>query len=330
MDTPKLIAQDLSVKIAQVEAALILFSEGATVPFIARYRKERTGELNEIQLRQIAEKYEYLTDLATRKKTILEAIEKQEALTPELKEQIDQCQSKTQLEDLYLPYKPKRRTRATIAREKGLDPLANEIDKLNAQRTATSNLEEIARSYLSEQVTTSAEALQGAADILAEKMAEQALLRAYVRRFFLNKGIFSSKIKSGYPEGTTKYEMYRNYQNKVSKIAPHNLLALLRGDKEGILKLSLSFDSAEVLDYLIDSQLKTSTPSIRQFYAAWIEDGFNRLMKTSLTNEVIAEKKTWADEASIQTFAENLRNLLLAAPAGMKPTLGIDPGFRTG
>ena len=330
MDTPKLIAQDLSVKIAQVEAALILFSEGATVPFIARYRKERTGELNEIQLRQIAEKYEYLTDLATRKKTILEAIEKQEALTPELKEQIDQCQSKTQLEDLYLPYKPKRRTRATIAREQGLDPLANEIDKLNAQRTATSNLEEIARSYLSEQVTTSAEALQGAADILAEKMAEQALLRAYVRRFFLNKGIFSSKIKSGYPEGTTKYEMYRNYQNKVSKIAPHNLLALLRGDKEGILKLSLSFDSAEVLDYLIDSQLKTSTPSIRQFYAAWIEDGFNRLMKTSLTNEVIAEKKTWADEASIQTFAENLRNLLLAAPAGMKPTLGIDPGFRTG
>lgn len=330
MDAAQLIAQDLSVQLHQVSAALTLFSEGATVPFIARYRKEQTGELNEIQLRQIAEKYEYLNELAARKKTVLEALVKQEALTPELEAKIERCQSKTELEDLYLPFKPKRRTRATIAREKGLEPLADEISRLNAGQKSIEDLDAIAQPYLTDKVKTPDEAIQGAADILAETMAEQAPLRAYVRSFFLKKGIFISKVKPSYPEGTTKYEMYRNYQNAVSKIAPHNLLALLRGDKEGILKLSLSFDEAEVLDYLLNSQLRTSNPTLRHFYTQWVKDGFNRLMKTSLTNEVIAEKKAWADEESIQTFADNLRNLLLAAPAGMKPTLGIDPGFRTG
>jgi len=330
MDAAKLIAQSLSVQISQVDAALTLFSEGATVPFIARYRKERTGELNEIQLRQIAEQHEYLSELASRKKTVLEAITKQGVLTAALQIKIEQCQSKTELEDLYLPYKPKRRTRATIAREKGLEPLAAEISRLNAQKELAVDLNAIAHPYLNEKAKTPAEALQGAADILAEGMAEKASLRGYVRRYLLEQGIFRSKTKPAYPVGTTKYEMYRSYQNRVSKVAPHNLLALLRGDKEGILKLSLNFDNAEILDYLLASQLRTSHPALRRFYASWVEDGFNRLMKPSLTNEVISEKKAWADEASIQTFAENLRNLLLSAPAGMKPTLGIDPGFRTG
>lgn len=334
MNAAQLIAQDLSVsgssvQVWQVEAALKLLEEGATVPFVARYRKERTGELNEIQLRSISEQNTYLAELAARKKMVLEAIAQQNALTPSLKIKIENCLSKTELEDLYLPYKPKRRTRATVAKEKGLEPLAFQIAQLNADRKSA-DLFQLASPYVSDSVATAEEALQGAADILAETMAEQANLRAYVRNVFLRKGLFSSKIKSAYPEGTTKYEMYRSYQVPVSKIAPHNLLALLRGDKEGVLKLSLVFDAEEILDYLLSTQLRTKDQVIRQFYAALVKDGFNRLMKGSLTSEAIAEKKVWADEASIQTFAENLRNLLLSAPAGMKPTLGIDPGFRTG
>lgn len=334
MDAAQQIAQDLSasgstVRVWQVEAALELLAEGATIPFIARYRKERTGELNEIQLRSIFEQNAYIEELAARKKTVLEAIAQANALTPKLKTKIENCLSKTELEDLYLPYKPKRRTRATIAKEKGLEPLALQIAKLNADRQSAS-LSEIAKPYVKDSVATVEEALQGAADILAETMAEQANLRAYVRNLFLREGLFASKIKSAHPEGSTKYEMYRSYQTPISKIAPHNLLALLRGDKEGVLKLSLVFEEEKILEYLLSTQLRTKDRAIAQFYQAFIKDGFNRLMKGSLTNEVIAEKKAWADEESIQTFAENLRNLLLSAPAGMKPTLGIDPGFRTG
>jgi len=330
MNIAQLIAQDLSVKVSQVESALVLFSEGATVPFIARYRKEKTGELDEIQLRKIAEQSNYLQELAARKKTILEAIESQAALTLELKAKIEQCLSKTELEDIYLPYKPKRRTRATMAKESGLEPLAAAISVLNQQRHSAVDLAAIAQPYLSAKIETVDDALQGAADILAEAMAEEASLRAYVRQFLLKQGKFTSKIKSTYPEGTTKYEMYRSYQCAVGKIAPHNLLALLRGDKEGVLKLSLAFDESVLLSYLLDTQLRSSDGELRTFYRNWTKDGFNRLMKTSLTHEVISEKKAWADSESIQTFAENLRNLLLSAPAGMKPTLGVDPGFRTG
>ena len=334
MDIAQLIAKDLSesgtaVQVWQIEAALTLLTEGATVPFIARYRKERTGELDEIQLRTIAERNEYLSELAARKKAILEEIQKQDALTPELKAKIQSCLSKTELEDLYLPYKPKRRTRATIAKEKGLEPLATEISKLNLSGQSA-DLTAVATAYVNQEVASVEDALKGASDILAEAMAEQASLRAYVRNFFVQKGQFTSKVKKSYPEGTTKYEMYRSYQSAVSKIAPHNLLALLRGDKEGIVKLSLAFDEVEILDYLLGTQLRSGNKSIRQFYTAMTKDSFNRLIKTSLTNEVIAEKKAWADGESIQTFAENLRNLMLAAPAGMKPTLGVDPGFRTG
>ncbi|MEL6262042.1 MAG: Tex family protein [Cyanobacteria bacterium J06626_6] len=330
MDVAQLIAQELSVQTTQVRAALALFADGATVPFVARYRKEQTGALNEVQLRQIAEKHAYINELTARKKTILGAIEQQEALTPDLRAKIERCQSKTELEDLYLPYRPKRRTRATIAKEKGLEPLANEISRLNGARQRPVDLDVIAQPYRSDDIPTTDDALQGAADILAEEMAEQAVLRTSVREFLLKKGVFTSKIKSSYPKGSTKYEMYRSYQNAVSKIASHNLLALLRGDKEGVLKLSLSFDESEVLSYLLSTQLKTEDRAIASFYSALVKDGFNRLMKPSLTNEVIADRKAWADDESIQTFAENLRNLLLCSPAGMKPTLGIDPGFRTG
>ena len=330
MEFAAVIAQDLSVRPHQVEAALGLMETGATVPFIARYRKERTGELNEQQLRQIGERYAYLTGLAARRKTILESIESQGKLTPALRRRIEGCTNKTDLEDLYLPYRPKRRTRATAARENGLEPLAQQLAQLNRTGESSRSLAELAAGYVSATIPDAAAALQGAADILAEEIAEQPELRAYVRRTLVKTGVVSSKVKADYPEGSTKYEMYRRYDCAIAKLAPHNLLALLRGQKEGVLKVSLTGDEPRILEHLEQTQLQSRWPQLRQFYRELIRDAFTRLMKPSLTNEVMAEKKAWADAESIQTFAVNLKNLLLAAPAGMKPTLGIDPGFRTG
>lgn len=326
------LATELSLRAQQVENALALFAEGATVPFIARYRKERTGEMDETQLRDLADRYAYLTELEDRRQTILKSIAEQGKLTDELKAQIEACQQKTELEDLYLPYKPKRRTRATIAKERGLEPLADWIETQNQPQVSQVNLETEAAKYVDPEkdVPDAAAALQGASDILAEAVAERADLRAYVRHYLLNHGQFESRIKADYPEGTTKYEMYRQFQNPVKTIAPHNVLALLRGEKEGVLKLDLTFDEAEVLDYLESETIRTRDKALRGFYRAMVQDALNRLMKNSLTSEVTAEKKAWADDESIETFEANLRNLLLAPPAGMKPTLGIDPGFRTG
>jgi uncharacterized protein len=326
-----LIATELSLRTAQVAAALELFAEGATVPFVARYRKERTGNLDEVQLRHIAERHQYLSELQDRKQAVLEAIDSQGKLTPDLKAAILDCQQKTELEDLYLPYRPKRRTRATAAKEKGLEPLANRIQEFN--RTGQrADLLRAATAFVSAEkgVETAPDALQGAADILAEQVAEQADLRSYVRNQLLTKGVFTAAIKKDYPEGTTKFEMYRDYQNPVRSIASHNLLALLRGEREGILKVGLQVDEDQVLQTLQKRIIKTSVAEVRQFYQTLIKDAYSRLMKPSLTNDVIAEKKDWADEVSIQTFEANLKNLLLSPPAGMKPTLGIDPGFRTG
>jgi uncharacterized protein len=329
---PHLLATELELKPHQVENALELLAEGATIPFIARYRKERTEEMNEIQLRDLADRYSYLTELEERKSAILKAIAEQGKLTDELKNKISSCLQKTELEDLYLPYRPKRRTRATIAREKGLQPLAEFIKSLNVKNPVSASLQEEAAKYISETtgVKTTDEALKGAADILAEEVAEIANLRAYIRDYFLENGVFVSRIKDNHPEGTTKFEMYRNYQIKVKNIAPHNLLALCRGEAEEVLNFDLAFEEDFVLSYLESQEIKTKVREIRDFYQAMLKDAFNRLMKTSLIGEVIAKKKTYADIESIKTFEANLRELLLSAPAGMKPTLAIDPGFRTG
>jgi uncharacterized protein len=330
-DIPSIIAAELDLRTAQVTAALALFADGATVPFVARYRKERTGNLDEVQLRQIAERHQYLSELENRKQVILEAIEAQGKLTPDLKAAILACEQKTELEDLYLPYRPKRRTRATAAREKGLEPLADQIEALN-QTGRRANLLQEAEAYIDPEqgVETAEDALQGAADILAEQVAEQADLRSYIRDQLVKTGVFTAAIKKDYPEGSTKFEMYRNYQNPVRSIASHNLLALLRGEREGILKVGLEVDEEQILYTIQKRIVKTSVAEVRQFYQALIKDAFSRLMKPSLTSDVMAEKKAWADEVSIQTFEANLKNLLLSPPAGMKPTLGVDPGFRTG
>jgi protein Tex len=326
----QLIAQELSLRAEQIKNALELFAEGATIPFVARYRKERTGEMNEIQLRDLQDRYAYLTELRDRKAVILQAIADQGKLTDVLKTKIETCIQKTELEDLYLPYRPKRRTRAAIAREKGLEPLAETIKAFNRPNINTASLSQEAAKYFSDQVKTVEEALKGASDILAEEVADSAEYRAYIREYLMQSGLFVSQIKASHTVGTTKFEMYRDYQAKVKAIAPHNLLALLRGETEDIISLSLDFDEEHLLTYLEAQQIRAKTPSVKQFYQDMLKDAFNRLIKASAIASVITEKKAWADGESIKTFEANLRDLLLAAPAGMKPTLAIDPGFRTG
>jgi protein Tex len=340
LDIRAQIATELDLNQALVQNVLDLFAEGATIPFIARYRKERTGEMNEIILRELEERFTYLTELAARKESILSSIESQDKLTPELKTKIENCLLKTELEDLYLPYKPKRRTRATIAREKELDPFAelirswnvSERESVNIPTAQSIDLELEAAKYINAElgVKTAADALAGASDIIAELTADKANLRAYVREYIYSEGQFTSSIKDDVEEGSTKYEMYRKYSIPVSKVAPHNLLALFRGESEKVLNLDLGFSEDDICDYLASQEIKTKAPAIRQFYINMLKDAFNRLMKTSLINEVRAEAKLQADIGSISNFETNLRELLLSAPAGMKPTLAIDPGFRSG
>ncbi|MEG4816447.1 Tex family protein [Microcoleus sp. K5-D4] len=332
IDIPQLIAQELSINLSQVNNALELFAEGATIPFIARYRKERTDLLNEIQLRDISDRFTYLTEIEERKKSILETISSQGKLTEELQAKIESCLQKNELEDLYLPYKPKRRTRATIAREKGLEPLANFIKGLNLPTAKLADFEAEASKYISEEkgVKTAEEALKGAADILAEAVSEKAELRAYLREFLMKTGVFVSKIKDDFPEGSTKFEMYRNYQVAARSVQSHNMLALFRGETEGVLDLELAFDESAVMAYLEAQEIRTRIPEVKEFYRSTLKDAFNRLMRTSLITEVRSHNKAVADIESIATFETNLRELLLSAPAGMKPTLAIDPGFRTG
>ncbi|MDY6804330.1 MAG: Tex family protein [Cyanobacteriota bacterium] len=332
LDIPQTLAKELNLKLQNVNNALELLAEGATIPFIARYRKERTGSMDETQLRDLFERHSYLQELEDRKKAILKAIAETGKLTDKLQTKIESCQQKNELEDLYLPYKPKRRTRATVAREKGLEPLAEFIKSLNKPTASYQSFREEAVKYISEEkeITTMEDALKGAADILAEEVAEKAELRAYLREYLLNKGSFVSQVKKDFPEGTTKYEMYRQFQSKVKGIASHNLLALLRGEKEGVLKVDIDFDRDFILSYLEDSTIRTKSKEVKEFLREMLADAFNRLMKNSLITEVRSLKKTEADIESIKTFEANLRELLLSAPAGMKPTLAIDPGFRTG
>jgi uncharacterized protein len=327
-----ILIREFSLQPWQVANTLALLAEGGTVPFIARYRKERTGELNEIQLRALVERNDYLSELEERKSTVLRSIEEQGKLTDELRARIEACLQKTELEDLYLPYKPKKRTRATIAREKGLEPLAEFIRALNVPGLRSASLDEEAAKFIDEEkgVATAQDALAGAADILAEEVSEKADLRAYVREYMGAQGVFRSRVKDEFPEGTTKYEMYRDWSAPVRAIQAHNMLALRRGETEGVLFFDLECDQQAIVAWLEARESRSGASEVRAFYSAMIKDAFDRLMKHTLIGEVRLEKKKEADAASIQTFESNLRELLLASPAGMKPTLAIDPGFRTG
>ena len=332
MDITSLLAQEFSLATSRIANVLEMVAEGATIPFIARYRKERTGSLDEVQLRELCDRFDYLTELSKRKATILESIDSQGKLTPQLQQKIVNCLDKTTLEDIYAPYKPKRRTKATIAKEKGLEPLAIWIASLNNRNSAKVDITAEAAKYINprKEVASSEEALLGAKDIIAEQIADKAELRAYVREYLFKQGSFTSQIKKDHPEGSTKYEMYRSYRSPVRKIAPHNILALYRGEAEKILTLDIDFDRDTLLQKLQEREIKANNPQIRQLYRKIIEDAFNRLLKPSIVREVRSDRKQYADLESIQTFEANLRNLLLAAPAGMQSTMAIDPGFRTG
>ncbi|MFZ1731812.1 MAG: Tex family protein [Bacteroidota bacterium] len=332
LNISEILIQEFSLQPWQVMNTLALLAEGGTVPFIARYRKERTGELNEIQLRDMVERNDYLTELEDRKATVLKSIEEQGKLTDELRAQIEACMQKTELEDLYLPYKPKKRTRATIAREKGLEPLADFIRALNAPEVITAAMDEEAMKFIDEEkgVKSVQEALAGASDILAEEVSEKAELRAHVRSFMAEQGLFRSRVKDEFPEGSTKYEMYRDWSAPVRDIPAHNMLALRRGETEGVLFFDLEFEQEQVVGWLEGKESHGGAAEVRAYYQSMIKDAFERLMKHTLIGEVRLEKKQVADSASIQTFENNLRELLLSSPAGMKPTLALDPGFRTG
>jgi protein Tex len=332
IDIEQLLAKELSLQPAQVRNALQLKSEGGTVPFIARYRKERTGEMDELQLHMLFDRHAYLVDLEQRKATVLESIEKQGKLTDDLRTKIQGCTQKTELEDLYLPYRPKKRTRATIAKERGLEPLADVIRAANNPDVKAFDLMGAAAPFISGEkgVASAEEALAGAADILAEEVAEKAEYRAHLREWMLVHGIFTSEVKAEYAPGSTKFEMYRGYKVKAGEIHPHNMLALLRGEKEGVLTVDLTFELDEVLTYLRAQEVHAGASGVRDLYNTLIADSFERLMRISLAGEVRALCKEKSDRESITTFEANLRQLLLSPPAGNKPTMGVDPGLRTG
>ncbi len=330
LNIPQLLSTELKLNLQQVTNALALQAEGGTVPFIARYRKERTGEMDEVVLHNLFDRFAYLTELEERKHTVLKSIAEQGKLTDELKAKIESCLQKTELEDFYLPYKPKKRTRATVAKEKGLEPLAQFIKSLNTPESPAAILEEEASKYMSEQVASVEDALGGASDILAEEISEKADLRAHLRDYLLKEGMFVSKIKEKFASGTTKYEMYRDYKIKVKDIHPHNMLALRRAEHERVLTFELQFDEAVALGYLEGREIRTTAPNVVAFYKTMLKDAFDRLMRISLETDIRVVKKLYADGESIKTFEANVRDLLLASPAGVKPTMGIDPGIRTG
>jgi len=312
----------------QVEHTVELLQEGATVPFIARYRKEHTGELDEVQIRAVEEQFAYFSELEERKVTVLKSIEEQGKLTPELRERIEASRQKTEVEDLYLPFKPKRRTKATIARERGLEPLA---DIMAAQDLSTGTPEEVALPFVNpdKEVPDAAAALDGAGHILAERLSDNADARAAVRRLTNEQGVIAARVASDYKDQVTKFEMYYDFQEPLKAIPSHRMLAMRRGEKEEILYLSISAPVEQILAGL-KSRLILRSSIFGPLLERVAEDAYKRLIAPSIEVELRLESKERADEAAILIFARNLRELLLAPPAGGKRVLGIDPGFRTG
>ena len=320
----ELIAHQLGVKKNQVENTLELLTEGATVPFISRYRKERTGSLDEVQVLQIKELGEKYTELEKRRETVLKTIDEQGNLTPELRERIENCYDPVELEDIYLPYKPKRRTKATIARERGLEPLAKIIMK-----QFESDPESRAASFINNEVPTTDDALSGARDIIAEWISENEKARNIVRREFERNAEITAKVVKGKEEEAEKYRDYFDWNEPLKKCPSHRLLAMRRGENEGFLRVSVKPDETSPLENLTRFFVKGNNGSSLQVELA-VKDSYKRLIEPSIETEFAALSKEKADEEAIKVFAENLRQLLLAPPLGQKRILAIDPGYRTG
>ena len=322
------LAAELSIPARQIAAVAKLLGEGNTIPFIARYRKEAHGNLDEVQIGRIQERLTYYAELEDRRATILKSIEDQGKLTDELRAKIVSCMVKSELEDLYQPYKPKRRTRAMIAKEKGLEPLA---DAIWEDRPDDATLQ-----------SASADDLQGARDIIAERIADTAEIRQLVRRAFSTKSLVKSEVASPKPTEPTKFEQYYDFSEPISEMPSHRFLAIRRGQKEGILWMKLEVDKAPVMDDIMDVVTRArrgKDAPARNAASANVcdeqvklaaEDAYKRLLAPSCELDAIMEKKLEADRAAVEVFAENLRHLLLAAPLGEKRVLAIDPGIRTG
>lgn len=319
-----LISKTLGISARQIEKTIGLLDEGATIPFISRYRKEVTGALDEVQIGDIKDQYDKLTELEKRKKTILSSIEEQNKLTPELKKRIEASWDSTELEDIYLPFKPKRQTKAEIARKKGLEPLATLL-----MMQATQDIKKATSSYIKGEVKDAKDALQGARDIIAEWVNEDEQARNTVRNFFARTSVISSKVIKGKEEEGSKYRDYFDFSEPLNRCSSHRLLALRRGETEGFLRVSISPDTEGCMERLTRKFVKGNSDASAQVEEA-VTDSFKRLLKPSIETEYANLSKVKADEEAIRVFSENLRQLLLSAPLGQKRVLGVDPGYRTG
>ena len=318
------ISSDLSIKSYQIDSVLKLFKEGATIPFVARYRKEQTGGLDEIALENIQKREQYYSDLTKRKEYVLNSIAEQDKLDASLKERIENCWDSKELEDLYLPYKSKRKTKADDARAKGLEPLAGRLMKEDLQ-----DAEGFAQQFVKGSVASAEEALQGARDIMAEWMAERPQTRQTLRRLFQRKAILESKETKTEHADREKFRDYFSYQQESSRIPSHRLLALLRAEKEKIIRISCRPDEEEALTLMERLLIQANNDASEQKVQA-MEDAYKRLLRPSLENELLKDLKLKADKEAIAVFVKNLQQLLMSSPLGAKRILAIDPGFRTG
>lgn len=326
MNISKIISSELNVKDTQVDAAIALLDEGCTVPFISRYRKEATGGLNDEELRHLYERLVYLRELEDRKETILATIKEQGKLTKELKKEIDDAMTMVTLEDLYRPYKPKKKTRASVAKAKGLEPLANVIWEQKAKQ----KIETYAKKYIDKKlgVESIEDAIAGALDIIAEMISDVADYRTWIREFTISTGLIASTTKD--PETKSNYEQYYNYTELVSKIPPHRILAINRGENEKVLKVTIEINHDDVIRYLKEQIIKEDNKFTTPYLEKAIIDSFDRLIYPSIENEVRNILTTKAEDASMEVFSKNLSQILMQAPIEGKVVLGWDPAFRTG
>jgi uncharacterized protein len=327
-DLPSLVAKELSLPRPGVERAIALFAEGATLPFVARYRKEQTGGLDEVQLAAVRDRHEQLVELEARKRTVLDSIAEQGKLTEALRARITATTSRTELEDLYLPYRPKRRTRASQARERGLEPLADEIWAQRPQLAEPADA--LARRFLGPEVPDVEAAWRGARDIVAERVSDDADVRAALRALTLETGAFTARAVAAKAEEGKKYKDYFDYREPVKSIPSHRALALRRGEKEGFLRVGLEVDRDAALGRVRARIVKAPRAALAAELAAALEDAYDRLLAPSIEVDVRLAVKERADAEAIRVFAENLRHLLLAPPLGGRRVLAIDPGQRTG
>ena len=322
------ISTRLQIKDWQVENCITLFEEGATIPFISRYRKERTGGLDEVAIAEVRHWADVFTEMDKRKETVLENIAQAGALTDDMRERIENCVEARELEDIYLPYKPKRRTRATIAREAGLEPLADKMFNVSL-----SNPEAEAAKFVGDKVGSVEEALAGARDIIAEKLSETASVRETVRQIFKTRRITTKATKKASAPEAQKYQAYFDYSESVERIAPHRLLAIMRAEEEGYITMKIDADPEKCgkkIYYDFCQEKKYPAGALSEQLHMAFDDAYKRLIEPSISNEVFKEAKEKADIESIRIFGDNLRQLLLAPPVGQKNVLAIDPGFRTG